>query len=491
MRNSALSQLRRQASLLLRPRPFDASTAEGRARERHRRAVLTAVASLLARAMGVLGVLITTPVVLSYLGSESFGLWLTIASATVLVGVADLGISNGLVTALSQAQGRGDDVAARRYVSSAFFMLGGVAFLFGVVFAISYPFVHWGDLFNVTTDAAKQQTGPALRTFVACTLLMLPLGLAQRVHLGLQEGFAASLWQGLGSLFSLAGTLVAVWLRGGLPGVVLGFAGGPVLAGLLNTIVLLRGRPWLLPRFRDAELGYTRWLLTKGFLFFVLQIAVLVGYQSDNVVVGRLLGADQVTQFAVPARLYFLVPSLLGLLWMPMWPAYGEAMTRGDLGWVKRTLRRSFMAAVAVSVVAAAALSVGGRMVLELWVGRAVEPTPLLLVALTVWMIIASALGPLAMFFNGAGVVRFLAICATLAMIANLLISIVLTNLIGISGPAWGSGISQAVFVLIPSAFYIPRLLSHLSSGLLKKDHQGAGRIMGEPLDTSDLERRG
>ena len=73
--------------------PFDQSTAEGRAQERHRRVALTAGAAALAKLLSVGTALISVPLTLHYLGAERFGMWITISSLIAMLSFADFGIA--------------------------------------------------------------------------------------------------------------------------------------------------------------------------------------------------------------------------------------------------------------------------------------------------------------------------------------------------------------------------------------------------------------
>src|ERR1035437_6060231 len=93
---------------LLRLKPFDTSTDQGRSQERYRRAALTTVSSVLARAVAVGTSLITVRLTIRYLGVERYGLWMTITSVVSLLWFADLGMGNGLLNAIAEAHGRDD-----------------------------------------------------------------------------------------------------------------------------------------------------------------------------------------------------------------------------------------------------------------------------------------------------------------------------------------------------------------------------------------------
>jgi len=85
-----------------------------------------------------------------------------------------------------------------------------------------------------------------------------------------------------------------------------------------------------------------------------------------------------------------------------------------------------------------------------------------LMVGLGVWVIMNTVNGPLAMLLNGANAMGFQATCAVAMAVANVAISVFLVYRIGVAGAVWGSIIAQVVFILVPSAWYVPRLLRRL-----------------------------
>src|SRR5512133_170880 len=82
---------------LLRLAPFDSSTEEGRSKERYRRVALTTVASVASRGIGLVTLLVSVPLTLTYLGAERYGMWMTISSLVAVLNFADLGMGNGLM----------------------------------------------------------------------------------------------------------------------------------------------------------------------------------------------------------------------------------------------------------------------------------------------------------------------------------------------------------------------------------------------------------
>jgi O-antigen/teichoic acid export membrane protein len=451
---------------LLRLRPYDTASPEGRSAERYRRIAWSTLLSTVARVVSLATSFISVPLVVGYLGSERYGMWLTMSSLVAALGPLDLGIGLGLLTVVSDAYGRDDRQAARRAISTAAAMLSLIASLAAVVFAIAYFLIPWARVFNVISPTAASEAGPAAAVLFGAFAIGLPLGIVGQVQLAHQSGYISSSWAIAGNLGSFALLLTVIALHGSLPVLMLALTGVGLLAASLNGYFLFRRhRPWLMPRLRDVDLHTARPLLKTGTLFLTLQIAGLVAYQLDNFVISQIMGAKAVPEYAIPAKLFMLAPTLLGFVLTPLWPAYRESMARGDTAWVKRTLRRSIKLAAIVNIPYAAVMIVAGPTLLHLWVGSAVHPTLLLLVGLGLWTMMNTLNGPFAMLLNGANIVGFQAVCSILMAVGNVTISILLVQRIGVSGAVYGSVIAQVVFILVPEIWYVRRLLRRLGSG--------------------------
>jgi len=223
-----------QIASVVRFAPFDDTSPENRSKERYRRIVLTSFAAIAARGVGVLTSLISVPLTLHYLGNERYGMWMTISSIIAMIGFADLGMGNGLVNAIAEADGKNDVETAHMYVSSSFFLLSGIALCLFLGFLTVYWIVPWARVYNVTSASALKEAGPATAVLFISFAVNMPLGIVQRVQMGYQEGFQTNIWTAVGAILGLAGVLAAIYYKADLPWLVLAMTGGPVLALLFN-----------------------------------------------------------------------------------------------------------------------------------------------------------------------------------------------------------------------------------------------------------------
>lgn len=436
--------------------PYDPSTEDGRARSRQQRIALSAATAALAKVISVATALISVPLTLQYLGAERYGMWMTMSSFIALLSFADLGIGNGLLSSVATAHGRDDKHEIRSLISSAYLLLSAIGLLILLGFAAVYRLVPWHRIFNVHTELARQEAGPAMAMLVLCLALAMPISIVQRVQMGLQSGFLSNIWQCMSSLFGLIAVIVSAETHAPLFVLVLGFMGAPLLANALNSLIyFLFLKPELSPTFSLTSHHHVRSITGTGLLFLILQIVSAASYSSNAIVIAQMLGAQQVAEYAVPEKLFALIGTVLAMMLAPLWPAYSEAIARGDRAWVRATLMRSTTIAVGVATLGSVLLVLFGSQIITIWLNHPFPMARDLLLSFGVWKIIEAAGNALAMFLNGARIVKTQVVIAVLTGASALTLKIYLAGKLGISGVNWAMSASFFAIALIPYFFIL------------------------------------
>ena len=443
---------------LFRLRPFDTSSEGGRSKERYRRAALTTMASVVAKAIALLTGLISVPLTFRYLGSERYGIWMVLVSIIAAMGFADLGIGNGLMNAVSEAYGKDDRPLAKEYVTSAFVLMLCIAGFLAVAGAVCYPFLPWLRLFNVKSEPVAAEGAKAFLVLYGSFLVSIPLGVITRAQAGLQKGYASQIISALGSILSLGAMLVVIWLHASLAWLVFASVFAGIVATVFNGWLLFRQHPWLAPSWHAYRRRSANKILKLGLMFFVLQCAFAVSYSSDNIVIDQVLGAAAVAAYAVPQKLFSFVSMLVGMGISPLWPAYGEALARGDVAWMRKTFLSSLWIALAITVPVCTLLALAGPWILRVAVGKSLHAPMSLLVTLAVWGVVNSVSGVIAVLLNGTGVLKALTLTSVFASLSNIALSIFFTRRLGVMGVCLGSIVTQ-VLITLPVCFVLIRLL--------------------------------
>ena len=442
------------------PRSGDAQSA--RSRDRYRRALMSTGAALGARGIRVLTAVAVVPLTLGYLGPERFGLWTTVTSLAALLVFADLGLGNGLLTAVAKAHGEQDDAALARTVASGIWMLAGVAAAFAAVVAAVALAVDWASVFNLRGAVARSEAGPAILVLGLCYAASLPLSAVTQIRNGLQEGYVNWAFTAGGNVLAIVLVLFTIQMRAGLPYVVLAFMGAPLVAGTANAAALLIRRPALVPRWDRTRRFVALSLLRSGGQFLVLQAAMAAAFYSDTLIATSVIGPTAAAEYGVANTLFLIPIGLVAAGLAPLWPAYGESMARGDTAWIRVTLRRSLALSTLFTVPSAFALVLLARPIVHAWIGGEVEPPGLLIAGFGIWTVLSGIGTSLAVLLNGLHLLRVQAVTAVLMAVLNVTLSILLTQRIGVAGVIFGTVIAYSAATLVPLLLYLPRVLAGL-----------------------------
>jgi O-antigen/teichoic acid export membrane protein len=428
------------------------------AERRERRAAATSGMTIVAHVVAVAAAAAIVPITLGHLGADRYGVWMTMLSLLTLLSLSDAGVGSAIVSRLAAADATKDDEAAAADVTAACAVAGAVAGVVGALLVIGLAAAPIGTLFNVDAGIASEVRSAAV-LLLLLTAARIPLDIARNIRSGYQEGYVNGALDIAAASSKVVCVAVAVALGGGLVAIVLAVSAPSLLASSLNWALLVRKRPYARPRRSHLSGERTRSVLRGGALFLVLQVAIVVGYSSDNFVGAQVLGPAAVTQYAVPSQLALSVIALVALLVVPLWPAYADAAARGDRAWVRATFRRSLGVAAGASGLGAIGLICIGRPLVSWWTGGEVVPEWALLVGFAAWVVLSSLGTTVGVLLNAMHVVKEQVICALAMAVVNIVLSVVLANSMGVSGLIWGTVISYLACVCVPFAMIVPRVV--------------------------------
>lgn len=422
-------------------------TETDRSRRRLLRAGLTGVVTLFARGTTVLLGLVTLPLTSHYLGKERFGLWLTLSSLLTWVSIADLGLSNSLINALSTADGKNDRSQAQQAVASAFWMVSAVAGALILAMVLTVPLINWPKVFNVVSVEAAREIAPAVLVIFLFCALRLPSSIVNCVYQGYQEGYTYQVWNGVSGALGAAGLFVAIRLQVGLAWLAIAFLGSMLLADLFSAIYLFGWRrQWLLPRWKFFDGRQAKWLLWQGGQFWVAQMSAVMMLQTSLLMVSVMFGASDSAGFGTTLRLFGLIGAVQTAFVAPLWAAYGEAAARQDYGWLSQTFKRSVKISLLWSLPASLAMFMVAPLLFKLLVTADVTADWHLRLAVMAAEVFNSVARCVSTLLNGLGAVRSQAIFGPIGGIVNLMVAWLLAKWIGIPGVAWATAICLLLF---------------------------------------------
>lgn len=328
---------------------IDISTEEGRIAKRERAIVLTSVIASIAKIIALLVPFITVKISRRYLGEEIYGLWSSVNSFFAVFAFADLGLGSGLQTNLSKARGKdNNEEECKRLISSTFIMLFGVAGAIIFLFLGVYYFVDWAKLVGATSKEAIALAGPVFLAIVIPKMIDVPISLTQRTQVGLQEGYNYYVWNIVGSALAIISVYLNSYLEATKIVLILCSAAIPTVVGILNFVYYFcfSKRREFRPKIKYFDINICKRMLVTGVGFLIIYVLMNIGLSHmDSFIVGNIDSLSSAGSYSICLKVAAIISVIGNMFGLPLWGVYGEALSRGDVGYVKKhvTKRAFFM----------------------------------------------------------------------------------------------------------------------------------------------------
>ena len=403
--------------------------------------------------------LVYVPVVLNYLGDYKYGVWASILNILSWISYFDLGIGNGLRNRLSESLASSTPrISPKVLVSSAYAILMGVVAIVAVVCGVAIAFVDWPALLSAWNVDESLLCVVELSFLGMCFSFVLTL--CNSVYYALQKAQVVNLI----SVCQQAVMLLSVWLlsltgTSSLTAVAVFYVLSNILVyGVFTVYVFARNRS-LAPSPRCCSREVAKDVGGLGIMFFVAQIATLVLFTTDNLIVSNLFGPEQVTVYATANKVFTVLPSLFAALVVPLWSKTTVDYARGDIVEIRASLskmRRLF----AVATMGVIIMVVAFKPVVQLWLGRDLGFENSLVILMGVYAVIYMWNAIYSQIVNDLALVGFIAAIAFVQLVVNIPLSIFLASScgLGVNGVLLGTIIAMLIHS-VTYPFYCKRAL--------------------------------
>ncbi len=422
-----------------------------RGERRHKQAGKTIRADLTGKAINITVRLVSIPLAAQLLGTERYGLWLTVSSILMWLNMSQFGLGGGLLNEIGKASAKDDRVLMRRHIATAYALFLGIG---SAVFAVILGITHTPlAALILGVSKAPQLAQEARSVFMlsggvlSASLLILSIG---PVCMGLQEGYLVYSSFAMGSLLSLAGISIVYKLHGtmlafaavsGLPTVVTNLG--------LTAYVFLWRHPDLRPRFSDVNRASLTVLASLGGALGLVQLGELTVFHTASPMIADRLGLAMVPQFAVPFSIFMMVATICQGLTSAYQAAFCEASTRHDWRWIRSTFALARLRGLAVILAASSGLALAGPAVIRIWTRGRVTPDHLLLSVMVVYFVLMLLSMQHTILLVGLGRVGVRAILSIGVAAAHVVGFLTLARFLGVLALPVSGGAAYAIDFLV------------------------------------------
>jgi len=415
-------------------------------------------ASFVLKAVSIILSLIKVPILLAYLNSEKYGVWLTIASILDWMSIFDLGLGHGFRNRFAEAIALNDQDKAKGLVSTAYTSMSGIMFS---VFLIAVPIIlglNWGKILNTNLISEKE---------LKITILMVTAVFAARFVLQLVTVMLKALQKpALSDVFlPVTNALILIlipilghYIKNSLFWASAVIAIPPVLVLIIAHYLLFRKSYRIYkPSLRGSNKKYLKDIYSLGWKFFVGQICALILFSTANIILTQAVNPEEVTIYNIAYKYFSLPISYFMIIITPYWSAVTDAYYKDEFNWIKNNMRKILYIACTFCFVILGMLLVS-KLAFHIWIQDRVKIPLRLSLTLTLYNIFVVFMSPFSMFLNGFGKLKLGTIVAPAKTVIFLPLAWYLSTL-------WGAtGLVVALFIanILPNLYFEIRQYSLL-----------------------------
>ena len=309
--------------------------------ERSVKAKKNIVASIFLRGTSIAISIILVPLTINYINVSQYGIWLTISSIVVWFSFFDIGLTQGLRNKFAEAIAKNNTELAQIYVSTTYAILTIICGALWIIFIFLNQFLNWAHFLNISEGMRSEVSILAIIVFTYFCLQFV-LKIITTILIANQQPAIDSLVGVLGQICSLFFVFILIkTTQGSLIKLGIALCLSPILVLLGANIFYFRGAyKKYRPRIAKIKFSYAKGLFNLGMIFFIIQIAGIIQFETANIIIAQNFSTADVTSYNIVYKYFGVINMVFIIFVTPFWSASTEAFLKNDIKWIKNSIKK-------------------------------------------------------------------------------------------------------------------------------------------------------
>ena len=312
---------------------------------------------------------ISIPLFLKYLGDKDYGIWMTIFSVVSWINTFDLGIGNGLKNKLAENYSKKNFQEMKEYIITGYISLSFLALIFWIIGCFGIYFFNFSKVLNIYYYSENYLKLLFFITY-SLTLINFVVKIYNELYLAVHNSYISNLCTLLFQILFILGLVILNKMnRISLLSIVFIYPGFTLILGVIFTIIFFKKYKNIRPKLENFRKEKIKIINGLGLYFFLIQISMLVIMTTDNMIIMKYLGAEEVATYSIVSRLFQTILIIEALISVPMWPLFIDAYVKNDKKWIIKIYKKLNLLFL-LAIVGTGLLIVITPLVLKIWIGR-------------------------------------------------------------------------------------------------------------------------
>jgi O-antigen/teichoic acid export membrane protein len=422
--------------------------------------------SFLVRSFSVIINFSIVPLTIQYVDPVRYGIWLTLATIISWFTFFDFGMGNGMRNKLATALAHNDYEQAKKYTSTTYVIFTLIACIVFMLFWFVNPYIDWNSFLNIP-PTIHENINFILLVVLGTFCVQFILQLLNIALISLQQPAKAEFVTLLGQTALLI-TLIILkhTVKGSLSVLVIALNVAPLAVALLASLFFYSAKlKTIAPSLKSVDFSCAKEILNVGGAFFLIQVGALILFQTDNIIIAKIIGPEAVTRFNVTYKLYSVLIMAFSIIVAPYWSAFTDAWAKKDYNWINASVKRLREIWMFTSFVVVPAFFLLSKYLFRIWLSDTVSVSLSLSLLMAIYVICYTCLVLNCYFLNGIGKLRIQLSLYLIVAVTNIPLGIAMGKRWSVEGVITANVIAF-VFMNIILWIQTNKILQHRAAGM-------------------------
>lgn len=400
---------------------------------------------------------LTIPLMLNYLNSEEYGLWILVLSITNWIYTFDIGIGNGLKNKIAQYLSLKNYIEIKKYIITSYFFVAILSVIIFGLICMLFNILNLNTLLKVNF-LNKNELLFLMIINVGFVCFNFILSLCNNIFIGSQKIYLSA----LNNVFSQSLNLIFIGIlylkeEKSIFYLSISYGVSISISHIILTIYYFYQNTIMIPKISDISLKKLHSVLNIGGKIFISQIAGLIIFSTDNFIITNFLGPEMVTEYSIVYKFFSIPLIAINLILGPVWPEATKEYYNKNYDWFKNILKKLKKMFIFLILGMLLMICIGKKFI-YIWTTYKVDPSISLIIITALSIILICYSGIYSTLLNGINEISFMMILSIVQAIMNIFLSYVFIKYtaLGVNGV-----ILATCFCMVTNIFTLPKVLKN------------------------------
>lgn len=437
--------------------------------ERSKIVAKNATFSLVIKAIGMVIDFATVPILLTFLDTSYYGVYLTISSIVYWTHQFDFGLGAGLRYKLTSAISKKDEITGKQLVSTAYLSMAAIML---TVIVICTPIIlklNWSNILNCSFIDPSE--------LILCVWVVLIVFVVQFVLELISIVLQANQRAAISTVFKPIARLLTVFViliirhyaHNSLLLACMAMTTPILIVLIVANIILFAGRyKALAPSFKHYKKERIKDIYSLGLKYFSGSFSSLIVFSTASFLLSHYVNPTEAAVYHTSWTYFGILVTLNTMVLSPLVAAVTDAYVKGEEVWIKNIYKKIRLYSLFLSLASLCMLAVS-QFVFHLWVGEKIIVPWSLSIIMSFYFICNVWVTPYKNFLSGVGKMNVSVIISGVKIILFFPVAIALIKLWQATGLVVAILVVNTLPNMIFGIYQYNLVISHKAKGIWDK----------------------